>query len=1177
MITMIFLVPSTTIATNAAAGLESSEAAYVSELGERDISYPADIFDVRVDVGTEYDGYIFQLVDNAIIPFVDNDNIQALVAQYGLFRANTIQDIIDFTEPEYILYIEPDYMIFLDPIDFDFIDYDEAPLSFAPFAFQSLNDPLYSEQWGLEFIRGAAAWSTAPAPIAPSPRGVVVAVIDSGIYRDHVDFESQNILPGRNFVGLLGCTGGECSHTCDGINHVAPLDMFDTSDDHGHGTAVTSVIAATRNNGIGIASMACGVTILPLRVLYGDNLNRPLRTSALASAIHYAVDAGADVINISLSWPWYRRSETVTGAIERAAAANILIIAAVGNQGQAPLRFPVGLPHVIGVGSVDRHGNRAHSSNYNASVFVTAPGVGINVLLPNNEFDTRNGTSFAAPKIAALAAIARGHNPNITGTEFRRLLIRSSINTAPGRNDYLGHGIIDVGLFMYNLTRNDFFSFIDVPQNHWARVRIYESARYGLMHGRVLNYTPGGNLGSHRLYSPNAPMWRLEMTMAIGRLHQLNGGNIPWQASSFNDVNDGYFPYNYARFVNWAQDNNIVAGVGGNRFNPGGVVTREQAAVFFYRYTHFLAQTRPDIRAELDRVLAPPFNHRAILRQRFPNDYRDVSAWAERQLAWAITVGLVSGRGTPQGPRLYAREPLTRGEGASLLSRYRRQYMITTFATTRTGWDHDLHPHGFEQLSFRLGGTDSYPTYPSYIEPTTVLIADCLNDFLLWYRGGILYNGPERHGYQFIGWYMDSNFTMPLTEEAKMPSTAITLYARWDYMNPGPVYVGHLQAAIAAAESRQQLYYTPESWAYLQAQLATARAIYADFSTTQPQVNTATRELWVAIEALEPDGYLNQPPVDTWYLEQTIAEAESRQQQNYTQDSWANLQAILATARAVLEAEPLTQTQINTATNNLQAALQSLETATNQPTPIHTGRVSTTPWNLYADGTLHVQGGTVNWNAGTSPWLSHSADIRNIVFSAPIDAGPQLRNLFRGLENLETVSGLENINTTNVTNMTAMFFGATNLTSIYGLANWDTSNVTRMDFMFRDARSLAHGVDISGWDVGRVVTMERMFINANALPSLDLSNWNTQSVTDMDQMFRGATSLVTVGDLSGWNTANVRYMSSMFRYTHALQSLDLSGWNTVSVVDMSDMFMESGVQTIGVFVKRNFLGQEKAP
>jgi len=518
MLAMIFLLPPAVFAINFEENLVYNDVAKVIESRELELHYPATIFNVRSVSGSEYDGYIFRLRDNIIVPFVDNDNIQPLYAPYNLFRANSIEDIIDFTGPGHILYIEPDYMIFLDPIE-----YEETPLTFAPFAFQSVSDPLYSEQWGLEFIRGAAAWSTVPAPIAPSPRGVVVAVIDSGIYRNHEDFESQNILPGRNFVGLVGCTDNECSRLCDGIDHVAPLDILDTSDDCGHGTAVTSVITATRDNGIGIASMACGVTILPLRIFYGPALNRATRTSALASAIHYAVNTGADIINMSLSNA--NRNETVASAVERAAAANILMIATAGNNDEPDIRFPAGLPDVIGVGAVNKHGERwihengVNGSNYNASVFVTAPGDAIHVLRPNNVIEPRSGTSYTAPKIAALAAIARGHNPNMTNREFRQLLIRSSINNTPGRNDYLGHGIIDVGLFMYNLTRRDFFNFLDVDSNHWAHINILENARYGTMHGRVATYTAGANLGSHRLYRPNDPMWRLEMTMAIGRLH----------------------------------------------------------------------------------------------------------------------------------------------------------------------------------------------------------------------------------------------------------------------------------------------------------------------------------------------------------------------------------------------------------------------------------------------------------------------------------------------------------------------------------------------------------------------------------------------------------------------------------------------------------------------------------
>jgi len=214
------------------------------DLEQNDIS-TADVFNVHVTPGAKYDGYIFRLVEDAIISFEDNENIQIIFAPGLLYRADTLQDIIDSVAPELIMYIEPNYSVSLGPMP----PYEYAPLTFAPYAFADVDDPYYHDQWCLEFIRGAAAWSTISGP---SPRGVVVAVLDSGIHRGHPDLNSLNILSGRNFI--------------PDENPNNPLD------DYGHGTAVAGVIAATRNNEFGVASMADGVTIMPLRVLSGNPL-----------------------------------------------------------------------------------------------------------------------------------------------------------------------------------------------------------------------------------------------------------------------------------------------------------------------------------------------------------------------------------------------------------------------------------------------------------------------------------------------------------------------------------------------------------------------------------------------------------------------------------------------------------------------------------------------------------------------------------------------------------------------------------------------------------------------------------------------------------------------------------------------------------------------------------------
>jgi len=595
LLVIFFLSSNLVFANTINSGIVYNNVGYVSGQLILEDSNLDDIFIVPVTPGEVHDGYIFQLIDGAVVSCDEHENIRVLFAPENLFHAATIQDIINFVPPELIVFVSPDYIVSLGP----FYTREHIPPTFTPHAFASVSDPDYHHQWGLEFIRGAAAWSTNDTP---STSGVVVAVIDSGICIDHInhqDLNSVNILPGRNFVA------GE--------------DVNSPADDSGHGTMVTGVIAAIRNNEVGIASMACGVSVLPLRVMHMRGEELPVSHSAAISAIGYAVDNGANIINMSLGFPV--RTPGLESAINHAANNNVWMIASAGNDGDSRIQYPAGFNDVIGVGAITPHGNRTDFSNHNSSVFITAPGTGIITTYMNNSHIWIDGTSFSAPKITALAAIARGYHPNMTKDTFRDLLRNSVIpRGSQGRCNQYGYGIIDVGLFMYNLTSRDFFNFTDVSQGHWARNEVWENARYGLMHGRVGAYARGAYHGSHRNFQPNSPMWRLEFTMALGRLHELNGGSIPWVSSSFADVNTwGHFPYNYSRYVHWAQQNNIVEGVGNNLFHPGHVVTRQATAVFFYRYTRFLAESCPVIRAQFNAVFTPGFNPTAILRERFPD------------------------------------------------------------------------------------------------------------------------------------------------------------------------------------------------------------------------------------------------------------------------------------------------------------------------------------------------------------------------------------------------------------------------------------------------------------------------------------------------------------------------------------------------------------------------------
>ena len=148
---------------------------------------------------------------------------------------------------------------------------------------------------------------------------------------------------------------------------------------------------------------------------------------------------------------------------------------------------------------------------------------------------------------------------------------------------------------------------------------------------------------------------------------------------------------------------------------------------------------------------------------------------------------------------------------------------------------------------------------------------------------------------------------------------------------------------------------------------------------------------------------------------------------------------------------------------------------------------------------------------------------------------------------------LSSFDTSNVTNMSSMFYGCSSLTSL-DLSNFNTSSVTNMQSMFSQCSSLT-SLDLSSFNTSSVTNMDSMFSGCSSLTSLDLSSFNTSSVTNMDSMFSGCSSLTSL-DLSSFNTSSVTDMQSMFSQCSLLTSLDVSGFNTSKVTNMSDMFRD---------------------
>ena len=187
----------------------------------------------------------------------------------------------------------------------------------------------------------------------------------------------------------------------------------------------------------------------------------------------------------------------------------------------------------------------------------------------------------------------------------------------------------------------------------------------------------------------------------------------------------------------------------------------------------------------------------------------------------------------------------------------------------------------------------------------------------------------------------------------------------------------------------------------------------------------------------------------------------------------------------------------------------------------------------------------------------HQPLLNGLIDKAIIDVSFQYyrpttcRRWFANGNYLSSLTGLENLRTDEVTDMSSMFYGCKNLSSL-NLSSFNTSKVTDMSSMFYGCNNLST-LDLSSFNTSKVTDMSSMFHNCYNLSSLDLSSFNTSNVTDMGYMFSNCYDLSSL-DLSKFNTSNVTDMSSMFYNCYNLSSLNLSSFNTSNVTDMDSMF-----------------------
>jgi len=321
----------------------------------------------------------------------------------------------------------------------------------------------YDDQWAIKhvgFVEGAkGAWAAAGEDLEP----VIVAVIDTGLDWNHADISWDNIWRNEDEIPYNGIDDDMNGYIDDYIGWDFQTNSSKPWDQDGHGTFIAGMIAAARDNGVGIAGMNPAAKIMVLKALndFGHT-----RASFLAKAIKYAADNGARVINLSVGGDHLTYLEEL--AVKYAHDKGVVIVVASGNSGGQVADFGLSpYEEVIAVASTGLDDKRVVFSNWGPEIDVAAPGVDVLSLrarrtdLMRDRLDIDyedgaayvgedkryyrvSGTSFSAPMITAVASLIFAHNPDLTNVEVERMILQSARDVEiPGHDSYTGYGLLD--------------------------------------------------------------------------------------------------------------------------------------------------------------------------------------------------------------------------------------------------------------------------------------------------------------------------------------------------------------------------------------------------------------------------------------------------------------------------------------------------------------------------------------------------------------------------------------------------------------------------------------------------------------------------------------------------------------------------------------------------------------
>jgi len=386
-------------------------------------------------------------------------NIDRLAEKIGLNSIYTVTlSCVDIDTADVI-------QIFMQSEMFEYVEVDQIlkPTSVLENEPIIPNDPYLICQWplhntGIDFFDTIKVDADVDMPeawgIEQGDSSVIIAILDSGIKNWHNEFDgriwiNKNEIPGNGIDddnnSLVDDTSGW--NFAYGNNNI--------NDDRGHGTAVASIIGSNTGNNQGMAGVNGKSKLMILKV---SDINGNCYTSSITSAIKYAVDYGAKIINLSLASPNF--SNIFNEMIQYAYQKNVSICAGSGNANVEMVYYPAKYSNVIAVGATDRNDKRCtqwindsviEGSNYGDSLDVVAPGDSISAMYYfNGSYTRRLGTSFSTAFVTGLASLLISQDTSRTPDEIYKLITSTADDQVgdpsedtPGYDKYYGYGRIN--------------------------------------------------------------------------------------------------------------------------------------------------------------------------------------------------------------------------------------------------------------------------------------------------------------------------------------------------------------------------------------------------------------------------------------------------------------------------------------------------------------------------------------------------------------------------------------------------------------------------------------------------------------------------------------------------------------------------------------------------------------